>query len=233
MAGAGVAVQAVDVPRGAAPRSPARRGRRPRGTARSSPARSGDRARVISIGSLKFCSVNAAECRNPCSALAIHFARPCVRQVALDAGRGVPVAALQPGVVLLVHDVAVHAGARVGREVREALGVDEGERADSDRDADEDGEQEESRNRRHRALSRQGRPGKPGSAGRVRPSRSEGVLDGRIDEITVPSRTGSIDEAGVVDRRSPRARHAVDRARGRDLLDALPAVPPGTRLRGE
>src|SRR4029450_929932 len=28
------------------------------------------------MGSLKFCSVNAAECRNPWSALAIHFARP-------------------------------------------------------------------------------------------------------------------------------------------------------------
>ena len=98
---------------------------------------------MISIGSLKFCSVNAAEWRKPWSALAIHFARPRVRQVALDAGGGVAVAALQPGVVLLVHDVAVHARARVGREVREALRVDEGEGADSDRDADEDGEQEE------------------------------------------------------------------------------------------
>ena len=31
---------------------------------------------VISIGSLKFWSVKAAECRKPCSALATHFAIP-------------------------------------------------------------------------------------------------------------------------------------------------------------
>ena len=56
-------------------------------------------------------------------------AMPRSRQMALDAGRGVAVPALEPRVVLLVHDVAVHAGARIGGEIGEALGVDEGERA--------------------------------------------------------------------------------------------------------
>src|SRR5262249_57099389 len=50
-------------------------------------------------------------------------------QMALDAGSGVAMAALEPPVVLLVHDVAVHARARVRREVGETLRVDEGEGA--------------------------------------------------------------------------------------------------------
>src|SRR5690242_2198942 len=41
-----------------------------------------------------------------------------VRQVALHAGRGVAVTALEPRVVLLVHDVAVDAGARGSRGTR-------------------------------------------------------------------------------------------------------------------
>src|SRR5262245_35870883 len=76
----------------------------------------------------------------------LHDAR--MRQVALDAGRRVAMAALEPPVVLLVHDVAVHARAWVGREIREALGVDEGERADAGRDskqADESDDQPPSR----------------------------------------------------------------------------------------
>src|SRR5215831_19532884 len=43
--------------------------------------------------------------------------QPSRGQVTLDARGGVPVPALEPGVVLLVHDVTVHAGARVGREI--------------------------------------------------------------------------------------------------------------------
>src|SRR5262245_59414438 len=53
------------------------------------------------------------------------FGQPSRGQVTLDAGGGVPVPALEPGVVLLVHDVTVHAGARVGRQIGEALGVSE------------------------------------------------------------------------------------------------------------
>src|SRR5215470_7371104 len=48
-------------------------------------------------------------------------------QMALDAGRRVPVSALEPCAVLIVHDVAVHARARVRREIRETLGIAEGE----------------------------------------------------------------------------------------------------------
>jgi len=43
-----------------------------------------------------------------------------------------PVAAHAPGVVLRVHDVAVHARRAIGGEVGEALRVHEGEGADSD-----------------------------------------------------------------------------------------------------
>src|SRR5262249_23173416 len=60
-----------------------------------------------------------------------------VRQVALDAGGGVPVPALEPGIVLRVHDVAVHAGPGIRREVREAFRVDEREGSDADRDPDQ------------------------------------------------------------------------------------------------
>src|SRR5215813_7933097 len=64
-----------------------------------------------------------------------------VRQMALDARRGVPVPALEPAVVLVVHDVAVHARARVGGQVREAVRVDERERADPDGDTQQAGEE--------------------------------------------------------------------------------------------
>src|SRR5262245_25875046 len=76
-----------------------------------------------------------------------------VRQVTLDAGGGVPVAALEPGVVLLVHDVTVHAGPRIGGEIGEALGVHEGEGADAGRDAEEDGHQYQARRQRHQDAS--------------------------------------------------------------------------------
>src|SRR5262249_23312034 len=71
-----------------------------------------------------------------------------MRQMTLDAGRGVAMAALEPRVVLLVHDVAVHARARIGRQVGEALRVDEGERAHADRNpqqADEGNDKPRSR----------------------------------------------------------------------------------------
>src|SRR5438093_420416 len=48
-----------------------------------------------------------------------------VRQMTLDARRGVPVAALEPAAVLVVHDVAVHARAGVGGEIGEAVRVAE------------------------------------------------------------------------------------------------------------
>src|SRR5262245_47891236 len=63
-----------------------------------------------------------------------------VRQMTLDARRGVPVAALEPAIVLVVHDVAVHARARVGGEIGEAVRVDERERADAGRDPQQAGE---------------------------------------------------------------------------------------------
>ena len=90
---------------------------------------------VISMGSWKFCSVNAIEWRKPWSALAAYLARPRAGRWHSHAGRGVTVPALEPRVVLLVHDVAVDAGARIGREVREAFRVDEGEGADAGRNA--------------------------------------------------------------------------------------------------
>src|SRR5215831_4666120 len=64
-----------------------------------------------------------------------------VRQMALDARRGVPVAALEPAVVLIVHDVAVHARARIGGKVGETVRVDERERADPDWDSQQAGEE--------------------------------------------------------------------------------------------
>ena len=74
--GAGVAVQAVELVLEPGRGRSRRRARGSRGSARSSPGRARDRRGVISIGSLKFWSVNAAECRKPWSALAIHLASP-------------------------------------------------------------------------------------------------------------------------------------------------------------
>src|SRR6476660_5992276 len=65
-----------------------------------------------------------------------------VRQVALDTGRGVAVPTLEPPVVLRVHDVAVHAGSRVWREIGEAFRVDEGEGTDSRGDSQQAGEED-------------------------------------------------------------------------------------------
>src|SRR5215831_12653416 len=75
-----------------------------------------------------------------------------VGQMALDARRGVPVAALEPAVVLVVHDVTVHARARVGREVREAVRVDERECADAGRDPEQASEQDRDVSTLHAAL---------------------------------------------------------------------------------
>src|SRR5262245_42815254 len=58
-------------------------------------------------------------------------------EMALHARRGVAVAALEPAVVLVVHDVAVHARPRIGGQVREPLGVHEGEGADPGAHADQ------------------------------------------------------------------------------------------------
>src|SRR5262245_38647241 len=66
-----------------------------------------------------------------------------VGQVALHARRRVPVAALEPAVVLLVHHVAVHAGLRVGGEIGKALGVDEREGPDAGRDPEQAGEEDD------------------------------------------------------------------------------------------
>jgi len=64
-------------------------------------------------------------------------------QMTLDTGGGVPVPALQPRVVLLVHDVAVHTRPRIGRQVRKAPGVHEREAAETRGNADETGEDQE------------------------------------------------------------------------------------------
>src|SRR5678815_1188518 len=78
---------------------------------------------------------------------------PVRGKMAVDAGGGVAMAALEPAVVLLVHDVAVDARSRIGREVGEALGVAEGEGADPDRDPDEASEGHDERGSRHRRAS--------------------------------------------------------------------------------
>jgi len=72
-----------------------------------------------------------------------------VGQMALHARRRVAMAALDPGVVLLVHDVAVHTCPRVAREVREPLGVDEREGADAERDAEHAGRDDQQRRAPH------------------------------------------------------------------------------------
>src|SRR5262249_47337662 len=65
---------------------------------------------------------------------------PLMRQMALDAGRGVPMTALEPPIVLRVHDVAVHARTWVGGQIRVALRVDERECTDSGGDPEQAGE---------------------------------------------------------------------------------------------
>ena len=81
--------------------------------------------------------MKAAECRKPCSALATHFADTRVRQVALDARRGVTVTALEPAVVLLVHRRGNSRTPADRGEIGEALRVHEGERADTGGDPEQ------------------------------------------------------------------------------------------------
>jgi hypothetical protein len=61
-----------------------------------------------------------------------------VRQMAVDALRGAVMRPLDPGVVLVVHDVAVGTGPRVGREITQPLSVMKRERPDSCRQSRQD-----------------------------------------------------------------------------------------------
>src|SRR5262245_10039412 len=74
----------------------------------------GDLDRLLEVLEREGCRMAVAVIR-----LRHPFGEPGVRQMAFDAGRDVPVAALLPRVELLVHHVAVDAGARIAREVRE------------------------------------------------------------------------------------------------------------------
>src|SRR5688572_27771491 len=62
-----------------------------------------------------------------------------VRQVAIDAPGGDMVRAAAPGRVLLVHDVAVLAGSRVGGEVAETFAVAERERSETGESSSQSG----------------------------------------------------------------------------------------------
>src|SRR5262245_36669133 len=86
----------------------------------------------------------------------LHDAR--VRQMTLDAGRGVAMATLEPRVVLLVHDVAIHARARIRRKIGEALRVDEGERADADRNPQQADKPDDKPRSRHESSLRRRSP---------------------------------------------------------------------------
>ena len=65
------------------------------------------------------------------------LAEETVRQMAVDAHRDAVMAGLLPGIVLRLHDVAVHADPRVVAHVREALGVQEREAANAGEQADQ------------------------------------------------------------------------------------------------
>src|SRR4029079_6396581 len=60
----------------------------------------------------------------------------------VDAPGGSVVRPFGPGVELVAHDVAVGAGLRIGREIAEAFGVAERERADASRDSNRRRERE-------------------------------------------------------------------------------------------
>src|SRR5262245_21814195 len=72
-----------------------------------------------------------------------------VGQAALDAGRGMPVATFEPGVVLRIHDATVRARSWIRREVGEAFRVDEGEGSDAEGDSEQAGEEDPEARPRH------------------------------------------------------------------------------------
>lgn len=64
-------------------------------------------------------------------------------QVAVHARCCMTVAAFHPRVIVFIHDVAVHAGLGIGREVGQSLRVQKGISADASRDAQSTDEQKE------------------------------------------------------------------------------------------
>ena len=87
------------------------------------------------------------------------FAKEVVRRVAIVAGRHRTVTGLHPGIIIILHDVAVSARFRVVREIRPAAGVNEGIATDSCRQPKQHAERD-GRDADTRALvhSRRGNP---------------------------------------------------------------------------
>jgi hypothetical protein len=71
--------------------------------------------------------------RMPEAVIGLHpvFAEEIVRRVAIVAGGDGTMAGFDPGIEMILHDVAIGAGFGIAGEVRATLGVDEGERTNS------------------------------------------------------------------------------------------------------
>jgi hypothetical protein len=68
------------------------------------------------------------------------FRDEIVREMTVDTGGHGMVAGFLPGIILRCHDVAVHAGRRIGTEIGEAFGIPKGKCPGADQGAEENGQ---------------------------------------------------------------------------------------------
>src|SRR3954466_4755729 len=80
------------------------------------------------------------------------LAREIVRRVAVVARGNGMVTALDPGSVVIAHDMAVRTGFRIVGEVGVSLGVNEGIEAEADKEAEENAERDSCGDRSHVAT---------------------------------------------------------------------------------
>ena len=84
-------------------------------------------------------------------------------RVTIIARRHAPVARFDPAIILFLHDVTVHTGFGIIRQVGSTLGIDERERADAERQAQRSTQNDSSDSRASHLLRRLRRYSKSGN----------------------------------------------------------------------